>query len=65
MKHSSSQVELIGSSPAMLAVKQLLDRVARRDASVLIEGETGTGKEVAARAIHYNSARSAGPFGRL
>lgn len=62
MKHNSTQVNLIGSSPAMLAVKQLLNRVAHRDASVLIEGETGTGKEVAARAIHYSSARSAGPF---
>ena len=53
---------LIGRSPAFLAVLTLLDRVARYDAPVLIEGETGTGKELAARAIHYKGARSGGPF---
>jgi two-component system, NtrC family, response regulator GlrR len=40
----------------------LLVRIARRDASVLVYGKTGTGKEVASRAIHYNSARRSGPF---
>jgi transcriptional regulator with PAS, ATPase and Fis domain len=60
--NSLEATDLIGLSTAMLATKLLLDRVARRDASVLIEGETGTGKEVAARAIHYNGARKSNPF---
>jgi DNA-binding NtrC family response regulator len=54
--------EMIGTSSAVRAVQRSLTRIARWDASVLIEGETGTGKEVAARAIHYGSARAEGPF---
>lgn len=53
---------MIGASPAVLELHRALTRIARCDASVLIEGETGTGKEVAARAIHYGSARGDGPF---
>jgi len=44
--------ELIGDSPAMRKLHQLLDRVADSDASVLITGESGTGKEVVAKALH-------------
>ncbi|MDH4167884.1 MAG: sigma-54 dependent transcriptional regulator [Gammaproteobacteria bacterium] len=55
-------VDLIGESPAFQRVRQLLVRIAGRDASVLVYGTTGTGKEVASRAIHYNSARRSGPF---
>lgn len=54
--------EMIGSSPQMVAVYKLLSRVAPTDATVLIEGETGTGKELIARMIHRNSARAAHPF---
>jgi len=52
---------LIGRSVAMRRVYALLERVAPTDATVLLEGETGTGKEVAAEAIHAESARARGP----
>jgi two-component system, NtrC family, response regulator HupR/HoxA len=54
--------EIVGSSPALRRTLRLLDRVVRTDASVLIYGETGTGKELIARAIHYNGARAEKPF---
>lgn len=50
--------DMIGSSSAMLQVQKLISKVAPTDADVLILGENGTGKEVAARAIHKNSSRS-------
>ncbi|TAK16748.1 MAG: hypothetical protein EPO35_04730 [Acidobacteria bacterium] len=53
---------LVGRSPAMLALRHRLDRVARTDFTVLIEGESGAGKELAARQIHSASARGHGPF---
>jgi DNA-binding NtrC family response regulator len=53
---------LIGRAPVFLQVLALIERMARYDAPVLIQGETGTGKELAARAIHYGSARSNAPF---
>ena len=49
--------ELIGSSPVVDDIKELIDRVAPTDATVLILGETGTGKELVARGIHNMSAR--------
>jgi transcriptional regulator with PAS, ATPase and Fis domain len=52
----------IGSSPAALEVKRQARRVAATDATVLLLGETGTGKEVLAQAIHAGGARAAGPF---
>ena len=48
---------LVGESPAMQAVKTRIVQVAKADASVLIQGATGTGKELVARAIHENSRR--------
>ncbi len=48
---------LVGRSPRMREVYRLLDKAAQVDATVLLLGETGTGKELAARAIHYHSAR--------
>jgi DNA-binding NtrC family response regulator len=54
--------QLIGNSTAMLKLKKMIMQVAGSDASVLIQGETGTGKELVARAIHYHSPRSSHPF---
>ena len=48
---------LIGSSPAMTRVKHLISRVAASDSTILLLGETGTGKELVAKAIHDNSTR--------
>jgi transcriptional regulator with PAS, ATPase and Fis domain len=53
---------LVGKSMAMRAVLALLSRAAASDATVLLEGETGTGKEVAAESIHRESARRNGPL---
>lgn len=53
---------LIGDSTAFREVLSTVKRLARCKATVLITGETGTGKEVAARAIHYSSDRATGPF---
>src|SRR5437899_2811902 len=54
--------ELVGSSPAMQRIKDVIGKVAVTDSPVLIEGESGTGKELVAAAIHRLSARAKGPF---
>ncbi len=54
--------ELIGISEAMREVHKRIGLAAASEAPVLIEGETGTGKELVARALHRHSARSGGPF---
>jgi len=54
--------ELLGDSPAMRTLHQLLERVADSDASVLVTGESGTGKEVVAKALHRRGRRQHGPF---
>ena len=56
---------LIGASPAMLEVYAMTRRVALSNASVLLLGETGTGKELIAKAIHELSNRGSGPFVRV
>ncbi len=53
---------LVGSSPAMSALRDRIERVAATDFTVLIEGESGTGKELVARQIHDCSRRRNGPF---
>jgi DNA-binding NtrC family response regulator len=53
---------MIGRSKLFRQVLALINKAAQFDVPVLIEGETGTGKELAARAIHYQGARSEGPF---
>jgi DNA-binding NtrC family response regulator len=54
--------EMIGSSPRMIDLYKTISRVAPTDATILIEGETGSGKELIARMIHRNSRRSQQPF---
>jgi DNA-binding NtrC family response regulator len=56
------ETEMIGSSAAMVDIYKTVSRVAPTDATVLIEGETGTGKELAARMIHRFSMRTVHPF---
>ena len=56
---------MIGKSPAMVQVFDLVRTVADSRATVLVTGESGTGKELVARALHYNSPRASGPFIRL
>jgi transcriptional regulator with GAF, ATPase, and Fis domain len=56
---------LIGAGPAMMEVYAMTRRVAASNASVLLVGETGTGKELVAKAIHQLSPRGSGPFVRV
>ncbi len=62
---SPEESRLRGASAAMVAVRQQIDRAAGCDLDVLIRGETGTGKELVANAIHRASARSDGPMIRV
>jgi formate hydrogenlyase transcriptional activator len=57
--------QIIGNSPALEAVLEQVERVAPTDSTVIIQGETGTGKELIAHAIHNLSARAGRPFVRL
>ena len=53
---------IIGSSPGMRKVGELMRRVVDSDVSVLVTGDSGTGKELVAKALHFNGPRSKGPF---
>ena len=57
--------EIVGDSPALREVLAKVEQVAQTAATVLLRGETGTGKELAARAIHINSPRESRPFVRV
>jgi two-component system response regulator HydG len=61
-KRLSPSRQLIGDSPAMVALRDLIGQVAVTDSPVLILGETGTGKELVARAIHAEGPRALAPF---
>jgi two-component system, NtrC family, nitrogen regulation response regulator NtrX len=58
----ANEYEMIGSAPVMTALREQIMRVAPTTASVLVTGENGTGKELAARSIHYYSLRRDRPF---
>jgi DNA-binding NtrC family response regulator len=60
--HDARFAGMVGRSPAMLEVFRAIERVADSDTTVLVTGETGTGKELVARAIHEHSGRAGGPF---
>jgi DNA-binding NtrC family response regulator len=62
VRRAEGATRLVGDSPALARVSRLIDRVAASDATVLIRGETGTGKELVARAIHERSGRAAAPL---
>jgi DNA-binding NtrC family response regulator len=53
---------LIGKSPSMQKIYDLIERISDSSSNVLITGESGTGKELVAKAIHYNGVRKEGPF---
>jgi two-component system nitrogen regulation response regulator NtrX len=61
-KQVSKKFEIVGSSPSIVAVKEMIDRVAPTEARVLITGANGTGKELVAHQIHEKSNRARGPF---
>ena len=55
-------INFVGRSDALLHVIDTIKRIADYDVTVSIYGETGTGKELVARALHYLSSRAGGPF---
>jgi DNA-binding NtrC family response regulator len=62
LKEDYSFERIVGESDALKRVRQIVQRVSKENATVLIEGENGTGKELVAKAIHYNSSRASKPF---
>ncbi|HEY0997792.1 MAG TPA: sigma 54-interacting transcriptional regulator [Gemmatimonadaceae bacterium] len=62
LRSAYAMERLVGTTPAFARVLRTLPTLGARDATVLIVGETGTGKELVARAIHYLGTRAGGPF---
>ena len=56
-------VHMVGSSSALVHLQEMIDQVAPTDATVLVNGPSGTGKELVSRAVHYGSLRADGPPG--
>lgn len=61
-RHAGETSQLLGDSPAMQELRDLIDRVARSQAPVHVSGDSGTGKELVARLIHASGPRAEGPF---
>ncbi len=62
LKRTHGERQIVGSSPEMEKVYKFVSRVAATDSTILITGENGTGKELIAQEIHYQSPRASGPF---
>ena len=62
LERAEGNTDMVGSGPAMQRVRELISRVAPTNSTVMILGETGTGKELAARAVHEQSTRAEMPF---
>jgi DNA-binding NtrC family response regulator len=62
LENRYSFANIIGKSPKMQEVFRLIEQVAASDSTIVIQGKSGTGKELVARAIHYNSPRKGRPF---
>ena len=62
LKKGHEEKAIIGSSEEMIKVFKMVDKVADSEATILIQGDSGTGKELIAREIHYRSRRHSGPF---
>jgi Nif-specific regulatory protein len=61
-QQAADRVQMVGNSPAITALRSVIQRVAQTDLAVLVLGENGTGKEVVAQSIHYRSPRREKPF---
>jgi len=61
-EHVTQGVQIIGESPAIVALRGTIQRLAETDLPVLILGESGTGKEVVAQSLHFRGSRAANPF---
>lgn len=62
VENVAGEVQVIGESPPMVALRATIKRVAKTDLALLILGENGTGKEVLARSVHFQSGRRSEPF---
>jgi two-component system nitrogen regulation response regulator NtrX len=62
ISEAKSRYRMVGVSPAIKKIYEMIDKVAGQRTTILITGESGTGKELVARAIHLNSERAAAPF---
>ncbi|MFA5204055.1 MAG: sigma-54 dependent transcriptional regulator [Lentisphaeria bacterium] len=62
LRGTNLHYNMVGDSPKMLKVYEMIEKIARTESTVLILGESGTGKELVARALHHNSRRTDKPF---